>query len=421
MKLFKFKRIAFCYLLSFFIVTLAVGMQQFEQKDYYKTYGKVPGLNLDITYSKNEKLLGFDDTKAFPHDGAYTYTGQKAKDKFCLTEPVPRKAENAFRILSYNIHNFHKVCPLEDPTKFRRKNPSFALNVIKDFKPNIVLLQEFVPYAKTVQLARKHIQKSGPTEIAVDFSYFENEMEKLNFKENVKVDDFQKSGFGVFMGKAIYTAPGMILNIKNDNLNNGQSKSRGYLRILFKYPNSDELILLYTVHLTFHNLPLTTIEVNNLVKAIQDDQERHKTDNVIIMGDFNNNPFDGGGIFASLKPKFILLNDKKPTAFNQNTKSGETIDLIWVSMDFLKKFDILNPVGEEKGTYKVLVKAQASDHWPIYLDFCINKKSEEEAKKKAEEKITIKLNGLRDGLLELKYKLNELNRKLKLLSQSLEK
>jgi len=379
------KKTLILQILNLALLNISVGMG-FEQKYYYTIYGNVSKLNLNQTYEKEENLLGFCDEKAFPQDQALHYTTKynvTVKAKFCVTDPIPAKNPIAFRILSFNVHNFHKVCDVA-PGKMR-KDPAFALDVIKNFHPNIVMLQEIVPYPKTEEAAKNHISKK-PSLIPIDFSFFDKKMEDLKFPESVKVNDFQHNGFGVFMGKAIYTPKNTILNIKNDNLNGEQAKDRGYLRILFKYPNSEEQILLYTVHLSYFNQDLTTLEIKNLVKAIEKDIQEYKTENTIIMGDFNNDPFpppaekdDFQNVFNALKKDFKLLNDNTKSNFNQDQKAfvGDTVDLAWVSNAFLEKFNILNPKSGAT-QYTVVVKSEASDHWPIYIDFSIKGKESED-------------------------------------------
>lgn len=372
------------------IIGVASGMQTFEQKYYYTVYGQVEKLNLNQNYEAEETLLGFDQEAAFPSDQAMYYTTQtspKMKQNFCVTEAVPQKQPSAFRILSFNIHNFHKICDLGQGEL--RKNPHFALNEIGRFSPNIVLLQEFVPYAKTMEEAKNHLGSTA-SQITVNFSHFDIELQKKGFTESVKVNDFEKKGWGIFMGKAIYTSKNTILNVSNNNLNDDEADDRGYLRILFTYPGSKEQILLYNVHLTFELGCLATDlekkEITQLVTAIENDTKKFSTNYVIIMGDFNKDPYkkspdseEKASAFDALQKKFTLLNDYTKSNFNQYSEydfpsgyPGDTNDLVWVSNEFLNKFEIKNPKSTDgSNKWKIVVKSDASDHWPIYLDFSI--------------------------------------------------
>lgn len=353
----------FTWNLLFFYTLLGNG-----ERGYYTLYGNIT-MGASNVYNNTETLNSFYDTQAFLGDNAYTLSGQESsiKNKFCVQDKYPQKQNGIFRILSFNVHNFHNVC--ETGKNILRKNPQFIIDAVKNFKPDIALFQEIVPYASTLEEAKKHNSK-GP--IAVNFSFFDNAMQNLDLSKNIKVNDFEKCN-AIFMGKAMYTSNEVIIeNTETGNLNNEDATDRGYLRILFLHPKSNKKILLYTVHLSFNNSKRTKKEVDTLETVIQEDQEKHGTKNVVIMGDFNNDPYKEEKIFnALLKDKaFVLLNNNSPTAFNQNS-NGLTIDLIWVSQAFLQNFEIHNNKSNEK--YSVVVKSTESDHWPIYIDFAPKK------------------------------------------------
>jgi endonuclease/exonuclease/phosphatase family metal-dependent hydrolase len=189
------------------------------------------------------------------------------------------------------------------------------------------------------------------------------------------------------MGKAIFTKGNANILDFNSNALNLEHSDRGYLRILFAYPNSNEKILLYNVHLSYGSPPSTKKEIVTLIAMIEQEMKEFNTNNVIIMGDFNNSPFEmenektkekeeKKAIFSGLeKNKFTLLNDPTPTTFTQN-HAGITIDLAWVSPGFLEKFEIKNDPGENGKGYKLAFPSDASDHWPIYIDFELKKKDD---------------------------------------------
>jgi endonuclease/exonuclease/phosphatase family metal-dependent hydrolase len=334
--------------------------------DIQKTtiYGNIKLLNLNKGYNKNELLMCFDQTKAFPGDAAYALTiGNYGKNKYCV-ETYPRRDVDLIRIMSYNVHNFHAICQNDV-----KKDPNFAINYIRKVNPDIVLLQEYVPYIKDINKIDDYKCK-GTKNMDVDFSYVDKKMQDLGYVQSVKVNDFElgdKPFHNVFMGKAIYCKKGIVgVDTGIVGKVNGKNKDRGYLRIIYNIPESNINILIYTVHLTYGNSNLTQEEINELIRIINIEKNHYKIDYVVIMGDFNNNPHMSKNIFKNLKNNFKLLNDESKTAFNQNTSTGETIDLAWVSKSLLNDFTIYNESNEDK--YKLVFKSDTSDHYPIVLD-----------------------------------------------------
>lgn len=330
----------------------------------------VYGTVTDKEYQAQENHLGFYENQAFPGDNAYNRTIiDYGREKFCAAEPtIHPKASGAFRIMSFNVHNFHKICAQNGEIK---KHPQYAVKVIEQINPDIVALQEIVPYVRTESNALAHLVNGV---VDVDFSILDTIMHNINFTYNIKVNDFEQHLDQrlrqTFMGKAFYTKSDIpIKDFFVSQVGHSLSNDRGYIRILFEYEG--KRILLYNVHLTFFNEFLTTMEINELVGFIKKDKERYETENVVIIGDFNNNPYTDPQIFSSLKKEsYVLLNDAKPTAFNQNAQTGETIDLIYVSNGFLDNFEILNKVSDLSGDkWVVSIKSDASDHWPIFFDF----------------------------------------------------
>lgn len=355
------KKLIYFVFLNLFIQTnnICFASKQFT------VYGTVAGNE----YQREENHLSYYSTKAFPGDGAYSITIKYGKKNFCVNqEAIPHKAQGALRIMSFNVHNFHKIC-VANGELF--KNPKYAADAIKKIDPDIVALEEVVPYAMDEQAALKH-DSNGL--IIVNFSVLDKLMHDMDFTNNIKVNDFEKNPDPalnkLFMGKAIYTKTAVpIKAFSNSQIGQSPNNDRGYVSILFEYDG--KLILLYDVHLTFFNDIITTTEIVELTEVIKKDQEKFGTKNVIIVGDFNNNSYSNPKIFEQLeKSSFTLLNDMSPTAFNQNVQIGETIDLIYVSKDFLENFEILNKTSNNpEGKKVVVVKSDESDHWPVFFDF----------------------------------------------------
>jgi Metal-dependent hydrolase len=328
-------------------------------------YGNV-GRSIFDSYRSHEDTLSFYDKKAFPEDSSYQHIGN-----FCHDEEKPRKDADVFRIVSFNVHDFHSACPVAQGK--RRKSPHFARDVIKDFDPDMVLLQEMVPYVESNDAARAHRQQR---KIYVDFSLFDSAMRDLGFVDTIKVNDHEFiQRMETFVGKGIYAKAGIIQNVAAGSL----VRSRGYLSAFIAYPLSEEKLLVYNVHLTPNDSRRTTEEIDVLVEKIKRDKSDYGTENVIIMGDFNNEPCLDPLIFKSLdRENFMLVNDREKTGFNQ----GKTIDLIYVSSELLEKFDIKNSYDPMRG-YKVAVGSTASDHYPVYLDFKLRYMPEKNGKNNA--------------------------------------
>lgn len=200
------------------------------------------------SYKANEDQLGFFDSQAFVGDNAYQRTIRTyGAHKFCVDETaVPPKAPRSMRIMSFNVHNFHKICSTAGSLC---KYPRYAGYAIQKINPDIVALQEIVPYAPTEEIARGH---RLPGVVAVDFSMFDSFMQAIDFTYNIKVNDFERriDMPNRFMGKAIYTKNAFpIKGFSSSQIGNSPKHDRGYVCIAFEFEN--QRILLYNVHLTF--------------------------------------------------------------------------------------------------------------------------------------------------------------------------
>ena len=335
-----------------------------------QTQPSVYGTVTEKEFQALECHMGFYDNQAFIGDNAYNRTIiDYGREKFCIAnQAIQAKIPESMRIMSFNVHNFHKISAQDGGLK---KHPRYAAEVIERINPDIVALQEIVPYVNSGHVALEHIVKG---EVNVDFSMFDKLMRNIDFTHNIKINDFEYHNkqclSRLFMGKAIYTKSFItIKDFSAARVGHALSNDRGYVCILFEY--AGKRILLYNIHLTFFNEFVTTMEINELIGLIRKDKERLGTENVIIVGDFNNNPYTEPQIFTALKnASYILLNDTKPTAFNQNAQNGETIDLIYTSEGFLDNFEILNKASDAPiGKWILAAKSDASDHWPVFFDF----------------------------------------------------
>jgi len=360
------KKIAYTFVSIFFVLMFANSCCfAIGPKKPYTEYGT----KARNEYQNTEYMVNFFANEAFPGDNAFAKTiGGYGWQNFCVPTIALPKIPNSLRIMSYNVHNFHKICA---PDRTIKKHPGYALETIRAVNPDIVALEEIVPYVHNNSEAVNHIPDGN---VFVDFSMFDASMRQMDFTHNIKVNDFERHNNIAFrknfMGKAIYTKNAVgIQTFSSSELGSLNNHDRGYVSIGFEY--GGKRILLYAIHLTFYNEVATKSEVDELVEYIQRDRKDFSTDNVIIAGDFNNNPYQNPRIFEALnRSSYVLVNDAQPTAFNQNIRSGETIDLIYVSSNFLDNFEIVNQKSNiTPGKWSVIIKANASDHLPVYFDF----------------------------------------------------
>lgn len=333
---------------------------------------------LERSYRCEERLLGFDQPVAFPGDKQEWST-----DDFCRTEPFPPKPEGAFRLLSFNVHNFHKVCGSTSP----RKHPRHAMEVIRRARPDFVALQEVVPYQPSGTFSKSDFHR-GPrlARVGVDFSVLDGLMENLGFPHGVKVSDFEHANREkrprlircetpeghrpIFMGKAFYSRrrldPGATAAFPLGHSDGFTDRSA--LRTVIDVHG--RALVVYNVHLSFSGKPdeARKREIIDLVRLIDRDQRGHvRTDRelpILIMGDFNSDPDSEPSVFAPLRRSgFRSLGDDTVSGFNQNAP----IDQVWVNPAVENLFTVLNPKTSDSA-YRVVVRSDASDHYPLYVD-----------------------------------------------------
>lgn len=328
--------------------------------------------NNENEYEKNEDQIGYDNEQAFVGDNAYNnLKSSNVFDKFCKNPGIiPTKQSNSYRILSYNLHNFHSVCKSKDSKELPniRKQYQRIIKFIAVVKPDVALFQEMVPYAsKSGDIILLSNSNSKQTNILVNFKGFDTEMANLGFEYSIKSNDFQFS-HNYFMGKGTYVNKTVDLisydsrSLKTDK-NNTNQENRGYIRTLIKFKT--HTVLIYNVHLSFsrrHREPER--EMKELLKVINSEKTYHKTNNVVIMGDFNNDPDNDQDMFPfEWKSEFDLLKQTQEPTYTSMVQSpnGKMIDLIYVSKGFEKIFDVVNK-------HKYAYRADQSDHYPMILD-----------------------------------------------------
>ncbi len=333
-------------------------------------------------YEKQETLLAFIDQKAHTHDGASASLWNNKTEKGCFTSNKKRiknnkpdpKAKNVYRIMSYNVHNFHRTC-LEDnqmafPTNYERKSLAHASQVFKDVDADLILLQEIVPMP--VDPNDKPTQQNNFTvKVSLDSvgEYFKT---NNNLLEWVAVNDHElfhpmHALANTGLGKAIFSQKKETL-LNPNALFLGDARSRSVLRSLVKIKN--KYLLVYNVHLTHSNNVQHTQEIKNLVFIMEKDRELFKKDHnfakipALVMGDFNTDYFKNTNNYQELKnKKYKSLNDEEFTGFNQ----GDRLDLAFVSEDFESFFEIVSKDNNGQKGVRVLPRLE-SDHYPILLE-----------------------------------------------------
>ena len=347
-------------------------------------YQSAQGLSqseLHEIYNKQEKLLAFTDKKAHDGDGASASLWNTETKKGCFTsnnkriinsKPDP-KAKDVYRIMSYNVHNFHRTCPDENeisfPPNYTRKSLAHASQVFKDVDADLILLQEIVPMPVDSYIPTQ--QNNFTVNVSFDSvgKYFETnnsllEWVAVNDHELFKTPDPQAN---TGMGKAIFSRE------KNTLLNPhalflGEARSRSVLRSLVKVKN--KYLLVYNVHLTYNKNVQHTQEVNNLVFIMEKDRKLFQKNSnyakipALVMGDFNTDYFKNTSNYQELKDKnYKSLNDQEFTGFNQ----GDRLDLAFISEDFESFFEIVSKNNNGDKGVRVLPRLE-SDHYPILLE-----------------------------------------------------
>lgn len=314
------------------------------------------------TDHKNNKILCLDSEKAFAGDHAFELA---TATKFCKNPPQVKLPKIDFRIVSFNVHNFHTIC---DKDNFHHgKNPDNVFNFINKTGPDIVLLQEFVTFISENKDDKKYKcdgNDSKYIEAKLDFSYFDNKMESAGLKYSIKTNDHEFTEINEYMGKAIYTKE-QIENYDSVQLSN----ARGFLRTLYKINNTD--VLIYNIHLTYFNYELFNSEISRLIKYINAEKKYYDTENVLIMGDFNfdiiEHKIDGETVEQLLyRHNLIVLNNNNRKSSYVQDPNGKTIDYAVCSTKFLEKFEIKNTKNDNH--YDIVFVSYESDHYPIILD-----------------------------------------------------
>ncbi len=364
--------------------------------EYQTLYGNIqsayPGAqgltrtDIPNKYEKQETLLAFTSKEAFSGDNSQSLWKDKTKggcfyknnfpnngERIKNNKPDP-KAKNVYRIMSYNVHNFHRTCPEDNqntfPTGYERKSLAHASQVFKDVDADLILLQEIVPMPVDPN-NKPTLQNNFTVNVSLDSvgKYFET---NNNLLEWVAVNDHElfkpphalaKTG----LGKAIFSQKKETL-LNPNALFLGDARSRSVLRSLVKIKN--KYLLVYNVHLTHNNKAQHTQEIKNLVFIMEKDRELFKKDHnfakipALVMGDFNTDYFKNTNNYQELKnKKYKSLNDKEFTGFNQ----GDRLDLAFVSEDFESFFEIVSKDNNGKKGVRVLPRLE-SDHYPILLE-----------------------------------------------------
>ena len=235
-----------------------------------KIYGNFGGLK---QLTKNLSVLPYNNHRAFGIHGDPGWQKQKYCDR---TKPRPKKTDE-FRILSYNVHNFHRTCNLYDTSKgkfvdnFRRKDPLHVSRTVSESNSDIVLFQEYALYMdpddqkmnpKDISFLQNFYHVTGSVNtfgnVKSTMNYTNRLMEIFGYNFFISQDDHEFHNINDYMGKAIYgKLKDYFINVDAYNFKNS---IRGALRSLVKIQNI--YLLVYTVHLTFFDTTKTKNELN---------------------------------------------------------------------------------------------------------------------------------------------------------------
>jgi alpha-tubulin suppressor-like RCC1 family protein/endonuclease/exonuclease/phosphatase family metal-dependent hydrolase len=304
-----------------------------ERQNVYsenKTINDIPNKNLKIAY-KGENIVWNEST-------------------YCKKNV--HKVLRWTRLMTFNVHNFRKICG-NDTDKF---DYNHALTYVTHLQPDILSMQEIVPdYNYNVPISTNSTFKPI-TDTLNNIGLNKYIIGDTTHVNNKLSPHFSQSYYLIANG--LFTK---FTIIDKQIYELGANRTMVYTHINI---GTDE-ILIFNIHLLFSltnthsDLLLIKNQIDNTVDIIEALKHITKINQIILCGDFNNDIYDSAksDTFDKLKQS---LNDVIPsnninTGFNQHNK----IDKIFVSNEFASKYDI----------YCTVVEIDASDHYPLIMDF----------------------------------------------------
>jgi endonuclease/exonuclease/phosphatase family metal-dependent hydrolase len=319
----------------------------------------------------------------YSDDKPYLYPGEhfefNAVAKYCNRKIDEIKDKrSALRIATFNLHNFITRCnqglaplfgtalnPFSKP-----KDINKFIDLFKKVNADIYCFQEFVPI--TEKYIDKDITDLEYVRKNFNFKYFNDLMENIGYKYKIigptqygKFYDLENRSY-YFLANAIYSK----IELLNPEVYSFSYLNRNIITAEVLFNNTK--IRIFNTHLEYfetnnqilQNLNITTNQVIQQFKDLENLIDNFKNNNTIICGDFNIDIFNKniGNRYRNWEEKTSFLRNNYlnvnriqiPTNFSQQEKT-----------DFI----IINKNSSLKTVYSYTVFTSISDHYMVFADF----------------------------------------------------
>ena len=273
---------------------------------------------------------------------------------------TPKKAENSIRVMSYNVHLFDHI----DGTTEREDFANQVMDMVREKAPDILCCQEFGWFKSG--MSRPDCIKYFAENVGFQYIYYNR---KNNYSGNVIFSKYPLAKVAEDSGFGQENTYGVMVSV--DAGEKGKFHIANVHLLSYMITN-DEIDVL--VNSSEHQEKLDTIGKSVLHKlkyAFQRRSDELKTvlndgmppveGPIIICGDFNEPPMSYN--YRQMQKAGYVDTFTKVGFGIKPTFAGKLpllrIDYIWAN-------DGVRPLAFERYKY------QASDHYPIILDFAIN-------------------------------------------------
>ena len=344
--------------------------------DVNKSYVNKTQTIYKTNITRTEDHLPFKHKFAFKGDvGVARNHNKKNKNSGVCSGTASNHAknQNTFRIVTFNVHNWHAPCRYDLNQKTTR-DYKFAIDSINTFitEPDLVAFTEFTLYPDPEKNKIKIIKDDNEIKSYTMTSYTmtnkninEYIADKLGLTNYTLVDDFEKIELlNSFMGKALYSKSKILDSCAY--VLNKESQDRTILLNVVNILGVN--VLVGVVHLSYKNDDYLKAELTTIVEILKKFESLDLPQ--IILGDFNNDWKEKEAIFKILTNSGLeLISSREKTAFNQDP-NGVTIDQIYASQKLRALFKV---------DKTFVVKSTESDHYPIFVDLELKNTSNSKA------------------------------------------
>lgn len=343
---------------NYMLISLLLNDTPLNNKDILDKYNNVKFADTPSIYSKQayigEKLVN-----------------NRELNKFCKDDNFIENKEG-FNIMSFNVHNFVKLCNNAMVSNNMRRQIKFLLDFIDKYTNlDILCLQEVVPFSDEI---------NDPAQEKNDFIYLINKMKergyKYHFISNTNYDINYLDPHGNPLKKNYYILANCIF-----------SKHELFNKIAYGLIGNR---VLQTADILVNNLKIkicnTHLEFNdsledNFMRGIVQSQITQVIEifdtieiPIILTGDFNHDINKSSYLFHEFMVYFKIVSPLNTGKFDiTGLNSNNVIDYIltWRDTEITLKF---NP------KYSKIIKSSVSDHYPVYCSFTLPPKTIEQIK-----------------------------------------